>query len=341
MITTLAGGNAMNSERLVNTLSTRKGNNFPWVVYENTKGDDNGKHIVLIAGDEEYRSEEALPMLGKVLAEHHGFRCTVLFSINRDTGTIDPAEQTHIPGLHNVADADLLVLLLRFRELPDSDMKYIADHVDAGKPIIGIRTSTHAFRYERNLNSPYEKYSMDSKVWPGGFGRQILGETWVSHHGHHAHEATRGIPNQDVSDHPILRGVHDVFGQSDVYGISELPDDATVLLWGQVLSGMAPNSAPIQGSKNEPMMPIAWTREINCAEKEEKMRVICSTIGAAIDLQSVDLRRMLVNACYWCLRLENAIPAQSQVDTVGKYEPSFFGFGAFQKGIKPEAHQSE
>jgi hypothetical protein len=331
----------MNSGRELSTTKLEEVDKTPWVVYEETKGHGNGKHIVLIAGDEEYRSEEALPMLGKILAKHHGFRCTVLFSINRQDSTIDPEEQTHIPGLHNIADADLLVLLLRFRELPDTDMKYIADHVDAGKPILGIRTSTHAFSYERNLNSPYEKYSVNSKVWPGGFGRQILGETWISHHGHHAHEATRGIPNKDVSDHPILRGVHDVFGPSDVYGISDLPDDATVLLWGQVLSGMEPNSAPIQDGKNEPMMPIAWTREIDSAGTEENMRVICSTIGAAIDLQSADLRRMLVNACYWCLRLENTITAKSKVDTVGKYEPSFFGFGAFKKGVKPAAHQKE
>ena len=61
-----------------------------WVVYEGNEGPGTGKHIVLVSGDEEYRSEEALPMLGKILATHHGFRCTVLFAIHPETGEIDP-----------------------------------------------------------------------------------------------------------------------------------------------------------------------------------------------------------------------------------------------------------
>ena len=132
---------------------TGNSNEDPWVVYQGGEGPGQGKNIVLVAGDEEYRSEEALPMLGKVLATHHGFRCTVLFSTDREDGTIDPNEQTHIPGLENIAAADMLVLFLRFRELPDDDMRRIVDHLEAGKPILGIRTSTHAFDYRRDKGS--------------------------------------------------------------------------------------------------------------------------------------------------------------------------------------------
>jgi len=176
----------------------------PWVVYEGKDGPGKGKHIVLIAGDEEYRSEEAMPMLGKILAVHHGFKCTVLFSVNPDDGTIDPVNQTNIPGLANLETVDMMIMFLRFRELPDEDMKYIDDFVNSGKPILGLRTATHAFFYKRNMNSPYVKYHFRSQEWPGGFGQQVLGDTWINHHGHHKVESTRGAINEAFKDCPIL-----------------------------------------------------------------------------------------------------------------------------------------
>ena len=110
-----------------------------WVVYEGEDGPGQGKHIVLISGDEEYRSEEALPQLGKILATHHGFKCTVLFAIGED-GEIDPTCVDNIPGLEALRSADLMVIATRFRNLPDEQMKHIVDYVEAGKPIIGMRT---------------------------------------------------------------------------------------------------------------------------------------------------------------------------------------------------------
>ena len=71
----------------------------PWVVYQGGDGPGKGKHIVLVSGDEEYRSEEALPQLGKILAQRHGFKCTVLFAVDPATGTIDPNNRRQIPGL--------------------------------------------------------------------------------------------------------------------------------------------------------------------------------------------------------------------------------------------------
>ena len=114
------------------------------VVYEGDAGPGKGKHIVLVSGDEEYRSEEALPQLGKILARHHGFKCTVLFAIDPETGTIDPTA-SNIPGLEALDSADLMVIFTRFRDLPDEQMKHIVDYLDAGKPVVGIRTATHAF----------------------------------------------------------------------------------------------------------------------------------------------------------------------------------------------------
>src|ERR1700674_4203764 len=81
-----------------------------WVVYEGGKGPGHGKHIVFLSGDEEYRSEEGLPMLARILAVHHGFKCTVLFPINAADGTITPTIQTNIPGMEALDSADLCVM---------------------------------------------------------------------------------------------------------------------------------------------------------------------------------------------------------------------------------------
>ena len=304
------------------------------VVYEGNQGPGKGKHIVFVTGDEEYRSEEAMPMLAKILAIRHGFKCTVLFALDPADGTIDPNNPTTLPGLESLKSADMMVIFTRFREPADPEMKFIVDFVNSGKPILGIRTATHAFAFEKNKQSPYAHYDWRSKAWPGGFGQQVLGETWISHHGIHGKESTRGIINEAQKGNPILRGVDDIWGPTDVYRVIHLPADATVLVYGQVLEGMHPSDNPVTVSKNDPMMPLIWIRSYT-GEGGKTARVICSTMGAAVDLQSEGLRRLLVNACYWMLGLETQIPAKSDVNYVGEYKPTFFGFGKFKRGMKP------
>jgi type 1 glutamine amidotransferase len=309
-----------------------------WVVYEGRKGAGKGKHIVFVTGDEEYRSEEAMPMLAKILAMRHGFKCTVLFAVNPSDGTIDPNNPANIVGLRALEAADMMVVFIRFREPADDQMKYFVDFLNSGKPILGLRTATHAFAFEYNKQSLYAKYDWRSQEWPGGFGQRVLGETWVSHHGVHGKESTRGIVNQAMKDHPVLRGVQDIWGPTDVYTVVHLPSDAKVLIYGQVLDGMKPTDKPVTGEKNNPMMPLVWIRNYT-GDKGKTSRILCSTIGAAVDLENEGLRRLLVNACYWGLGLEDQIPARSDVDYVGQYHPTFFGFNKFQKGIKPSAYE--
>src|SRR5690242_2687918 len=153
------------------------------IVFEGASGPGKRKHIVLVSGDEEYRSEEALPQLARILAAHHGFKCTVLFAIDPTDGTINPDRRDNIPGLEALDTADLMVIFTRFRDLPDDQMKHIVDYVESGRPMVGLRTATHAF--ELKTNQTYQKYSWNSRQWEGGFGRQVLGETWIDHHGHH------------------------------------------------------------------------------------------------------------------------------------------------------------
>lgn len=309
----------------------------PWLVFEGGEGPGKGKHIVLLSGDEEYRSEEAMPQLGKILSKHHGFKCTVLFAIDKKTGEINPNVTDNIPGLEALEKADLMIMALRFRKLPDEQMKHFVDYVESGRPIIGMRTSTHAFNFDKKSETAYRKYTWTNgdKDYEKGFGRQVLGETWVNHHGHHGKQATRGIPAEGKKDHPILRGCEDIFGPTDVYTTNKLHGDATPLVMGQVLEGMNPTDKPVDGPKNNPMMPVAWTKTYT-GTSGKTSKVFTTTMGASQDLLAVGTRRMIVNAAYWCLGMEDKIPAQSTVDIVGEWAPTRFGFNSFKKGVKPK-----
>ena len=213
------------------------------LVYKGERGPGKGKHIVLIAGDQEYRSEESLPALARILAVRHGFQCTVLFPINRETGQIDVETIDNIPGLDALSKADLVVLFMRWLELPDDQMKQIIDYTNSGRPIVALRTATHPFHYVKHKDSPYARYTWNNKEagFEGGYGRQVLGETWVSHYGRHQKESTRGVIAPGMESHPILKGVKEIWGASDVYTITTLTGDSKPLVMGQVLSGMDPS----------------------------------------------------------------------------------------------------
>ncbi|MGQ9504727.1 MAG: ThuA domain-containing protein [Thermogutta sp.] len=307
----------------------------PWVTYRGQQGPGVGKHIVLIAGDEEYRSEEALPMLGKILAKWHGFTCTVLFPIDPNTGEIAPNVQDNIPGLASLEDADLMIIATRFRNLPDEQMDHIVKYLEKGKPVMGFRTATHAFAIPPGRK--YSRLSWNSKEpgWEGGFGRVVLGETWIAHHGAHNKESTRGVIAPGMKDHPIVRGCDDMWGPTDVYRVRlPLPGDSQPVVLGAVLEGMSPQDKPVQGEKNNPMMPVAWIKSYTW-ENSQPGRVFTTTMGAAVDFKSEGLRRLVVNAVYWCLGMEEKIPEKANVEIVGTYDPNYFGFNGYKKGLRP------
>jgi len=321
---------------LIGLLGPRAQGADPWVTYEGSDGPGRGRRIVLISGDEEYRSEEALPQLAQILARRHGFTCTVLFAVDPRDGTIAPTVVDNIPGLEALRTADLMVIATRFRNLPDEQMKEIADYVESGRPIVGMRTATHAFNIPRDRT--YARYSYNSREWEGGFGRQVLGETWISHHGRHGQQSTRGVIAEGAEDHPILRGIADgdIWGPTDVYAVRlPLPGDSRPLVLGQVLVGMKPDDKPLEGKKNDPMMPIVWTKTYK-SDSGHQGRVVTSTFGAATDFVAPGSRRMFVNAVYWALGMEDKIPAGgAKADLVGDYNPTPFGFGKGVKGKKP------
>lgn len=309
-----------------------------FVVYDGTQGSNaraDAKHIVLVSGDEEYRSEEALPALAKILAVTHGFKCTVLFAVDPATGEINPNVNNNIPGLEALREADLMVIFTRYRNLPDEQMKYIVDYVEAGKPIVAIRTATHAFKIDSS--ETYKRYSVDGRDWRGGFGKHVLGETWVAHHGQHGRQSTRGILAEGQADHPILRGLSDgdIWGPTDVYRTSlPLPETCQPLVLGQVVKNMTQDGEPVEGEQNSPMMPIAWTNAWE-SPSGETARVFTSTIGASQDFENEGVRRLLVNACYWALGLDDEISAEKSVDLIGDFAPTPFKFDGYKRGVKP------
>ncbi len=304
------------------------------LTYEGGEGPGRGKHVVFIAGDDEYRSEEAMPMLARILSKRFGYKCTVLFPIDPETGLIKPDHQSNIPGTQLLAGADMMVIHVRFRELPDEQMAPIVDFTNSGKPILGLRTSTHAFHYASNKSSPYARWCWTSTNPVGGWGRAVLGETWISHHGEHGTQSTRGVINPKFATHPILKGCEDIWGPTDVYGVVHLTEADQVLVHGQVLEGMQPADKPVAGAKNNPMQPLVWTREFK-GETGKTSRIICTTMGAAVDFESEGLRRLCINSILWATGKEAAIADKTNVDLIGEFKPTHFGFGKYRTGKRP------
>lgn len=302
------------------------------LVFEGTDGPGKGQHIVLIAGDHEYRSEETLPALARILAKHHGFKCTVLFNIDPDTGEIVAGKPSNIPGMEALKTADLAVVFLRFQNLPEDQMRHFDDYLSRGGPVVGLRTSTHAFQIP--ASDPFAKYDYKSKVdgYELGFGHQVLGQTWVGHYGRNHVQSTRITVIEEMNAHPILRGVKDVWVQAG--GYVGKPTDGLVLTIAQPLDGMTPDSTP---SETQPPMPSEWTRTYT-SDSGEQGRVFTSLYGTPEDLTNDGYRRLLINGIFWAVGKEDAITPELNIELVGPFQPNTFGNQTHAIGIKPEMY---
>ncbi len=285
-----------------------------WLSFEGKEGPGKGKHIVLVSGDEEYRSEESMPMLAKILSNHHGFNTTVLFSWSEDGAYIDPNNAKGVRGWEKLDSADLMIIGTRMREYTPETIQHLGGYLNAGKPVIGFRTATHAFNGGETMGD------IKAKDW----GLRILGEQWVNHHGRHKGEGARAVIETGRESHPILNSVKDIFGPSDVYGVKHLTDKDTILLRGAVTDSLAPDSKNVEGAKNDPMMALAWLHTYKAPEGDQTGRALCTTMGASVDFVSDDLRRLIVNGAYHLLDLE--VPEKAEVSYVDPFYPSFFGF---------------
>lgn len=299
------------------------------VVYEGAQGPGVGKRIVFIASDHEYRGEETCPALARILARDYGFHCTVIFGTDPATGNIQPGSSA-LRGLQVLEQADLLTVFMRFINMPDEEMAHFAAYVDRGGPIIGLRTSTHAF------NIPItRKYRAYDYRYPGpgfwmGFGRQVLGETWVTHYGENHKQSSRLEIVPGAEDHPILRGVGAMHVKAGAYTADPIAG-STVLAKAVVLNGMEPG-APVDESKAA--VPAVWTRE-HMSASGKAARIFTTTQGASQDVLNDGFRRMLLNAHLWCLGMEEAIRPDNPIAFVGPYHPTNFSFTEFRRGVKP------
>ena len=301
------------------------------VVYEEQEGPGAGKHIVFIASDHEYRSEETCPALARILARHQGFKCTVLFGLN-EQGEIT-AGASNVPGMKALKSADLLVIFTRFLNLPGEQMDHLIAYLDRGGPVVGLRTASHAFKIPKD--SDYYKYDFryPGEEYKNGFGEQILGNTWVGHYGRNHRQGTRIQLIPEQKEHPILRGVGDgAFTHAGGYnGIAA--DDFTVLANSQPLVSMEKDAKP---DESKPPVPCTWTRHYT-GKSGKKARVFHSTQGASEDILDENYRRLLINGIFWAVGLEDKIKGDATIDFVGKYQPTTFRHMGHVKGIKPAA----
>ncbi len=301
------------------------------LVFEGSEGPGKGKHIVFLAGDHEYRSEETLPALARILAKHQGFKCTVLFNTDPKTGEIVPGN-SNMPGMEALDSADLAVVFLRFQDFSDDSMKHFVKYLDRGGPVVGLRTATHAFKIPKGKT--YSKYSWDYKGddYLTGFGHQVLGQSWVGHYGKNHQQSTRIDIVESKASHPILKGVKEIWVQAG--GYVGKPTSGEVLTMAQPLDGMKPDSP---ADKTKEPMPSEWTREYE-GGSGKKGRVFTTLYGASEDLLNDGYRRMLVNACLWAIGMEDSIKPDLNVDFVGAYKPNTFRGSGYAAGIKPSAY---
>jgi type 1 glutamine amidotransferase len=262
-------------------------------------GDNGNKHIVFVVGDDEYRSEITMPLMAKILEEQHGFKCSMTYAMVPETGEKIPQYRQNIEGLEALKEADLAVFYLRFRRLPDEQMDLILNYVNSGKPMIGLRTTTHAFRFPEGHK--YQHLNAD-------FGIDVFGQKWI----HHPGGSTRIVKN--LADHPIMRGMPDEFWMlGDLYEVVPLHGDCVPLMTGYALDGHTEFVTDDKGEKvinrnrkagRYPPSPVVWTKTYKGA------RVFFTTMGHPKDFANLPVRRLLVNAVYWSLGMEDEIPPQ-------------------------------
>lgn len=287
--------------------------------------------VVFVTGDEEYRSEESMPMLAKILKRELNCEVTVCYSLD-SLGFIDPNNTKHIGGLEALDSADLMVLFTRFRALPDHELKHIVDYAESGRPMVGFRTATHAFLYEEDSTKLYY-----NEEWP----TKVFGQKWITHHGHfddgHG-ELTSVQMLDDNFDHPILNGVEPFKAFSWLYhvdgGAYKLYGDSQYLLVGTSLR----SEHEEKGRLDEfPLSnPVAWTKTYT-GSSGRASRVFFTTLGHPYDFKIESMRKLAVNGIYWALGLEEKIPENGvNVNFEGDYNPNNSGFGdKFKKNMKP------
>jgi hypothetical protein len=299
-----------------------------WLLFNETAKDQ--PHVVLLAGDEESRSEEALPMLGREFAAQFGWRCTVLASQDPINGFVDPNEPSQVPNLKAVAEADLLVMSLRHREFGDELTQHLQTHFAAGKPVLALRHSLVAFSFDQNPNRTYALWDWQSTApgFEGGIAKPVLGTRWLENWARTS-QATRLLPVD--AQHPLLEGVTlPLQLKSHVIQVKLDAKHSQPILLGEVLVDQSPGAAAATGSRknqqiNDPKMPVAWTTNYKMP-KGKPGRSFTTTMGSAEDLTQPPFARLIANAARWLLDK----PTQA-FELPKDWKPKPAGFMQFRK----------
>ena len=233
--------------------------------------------IVFVCGDHEYSGEYTLPLFARELERRYGFTTQVLKSSPDQNG------ETDIPGLEALAGADLVVFYLRWRRLPAEQISLLEAYLETGKPVMGLRTSSHAFNYPKD--DPLASWN--------GWARDVFGAPpgWnVEGHTHYGHQATTRVSlNAAAAANPILAGVAPEFvAPSWLYHVlpSYPPTDAQILLYGDAIN---PNKPAVRN-------PVAWTF-IN----KYGAKAFYTSLGHPGDFAIESFQRLLTNAIFWQL----------------------------------------
>ena len=293
----------------------------------NTSNIEKGPHIVFVIGDEEYRSEESMPMLASILKRELNAKVSFCMSVD-SAGYIDPNRTDYISNLSALDSADLMVLFTRFRNIPKADLSHIQEFAESGKPMVGFRTSTHAFLYKDS------SFLHMNNEWP----TKIFGQQWITHHGHFE---DGNKPLTDISirsankSNSILNGVKPFKAYSWLYHVDggnwTLSGNPNILLDGLALK----SNHELNNKLDEfPMTnPVAWTKTY-IGNKKKSARVFFTTLGHPYDFKEEAMRKLSLNGIYWALGLESKIPedgVSSQLES--SYNPNNSGFGQkYKKG---------
>ncbi len=234
-------------------------------------------HVVFVTGDHEYSSEDTMPLIAAELVQRYGMRATVLKAHPNENA------EENIPGLEALKDADLAVLFLRWRRLPAGQVAHLRSYLDAGKPIVAFRTTTHAFNYPKGHE--LEKWN--------AFAADYLGAPpgWGNGHTHYGHKSSTDVSIIPASaNDPILIGVENSFHvRSWLYHVlpNYPPADANRLLVGRAVD---------PEKKGAVDNPVAWTWKNKAGG-----RVFMTTLGHPEDFQVESVQRLVFNGIQWAL----------------------------------------
>jgi type 1 glutamine amidotransferase len=241
-----------------------------------------GARIVVLIGEDEYRTWETLPAFADAELKPRGYAVTVVHQ--------DPGDKHRFPGLETaLRDADLLVVSVRRRAPPRAQLDAIRAHLGAGRPLIGLRTASHAFAV-RGADKEALAGQSERGEW-AGFDPEVLGGNYRGHHA--AGPVTRIRPAPGAAGHPVLDGVaaDDFTSAASLYRVSPLATNAVPLLLGEI--------------PGQPVEPVAWTHTWG----PRAARVLYTSLGAVEDFQEPRFRRLLVNAAAWALARSPVPPA--------------------------------